>query len=322
MRRHRRLSGAACTSSSRQDASASPSTAGCARHRSSTSGGSSSSGGEQGLLSVAFHPVVRPCQPALLRQLHRPQRAHARRRVPREPRRDARAHPGGEAVALRPAAVPQPQRRPDCVRPGRAPLRGDGRRRRRRRPAEPRAEHGHAARQARADRRVADTAVAADRRARRPQPMAVLVRPSERRPLDGGRRPERVGGDRLPAAVAARRADQLRLGRLRGARAVREQGARRAARWCSRSRSTRTASAARSRVGSSTAVPPCRPRAGGTSTATTAAGSSGACARSTAAPPTSGANRSGSRGCRASARTRAVSCTRRRSTARVYRLAP
>ena len=103
---------------------------------------------------------------------------------------------------------------------------------------------------------------------------------------------------------------------------VREQGARRAARWCSPIEVYAARRAARSRAGSSTAAPRCRPRAAATSTATTAAGSSGACARSTAARPTSGARRSASRACRRSARTRAASCTRRRSTARVYRLAP
>ena len=47
------------------------------------------------------------------------------------------------------------------------------------------------------------------------QPMALLVRPQDRSPVDRRRRPERLGGDRLPAPGAARRS-QLRLERLRG----------------------------------------------------------------------------------------------------------
>ena len=47
------------------------------------------------------------------------------------------------------------------------------------------------------------------------QPLAVQLRPSDRRPLHRGRRPGRVGGDRLPAR-GRRGRPQLRLGRAGG----------------------------------------------------------------------------------------------------------
>ena len=63
----------------------------------------------------------------------------------------------------------------------------------------------------------APTAALAARRLRAAQPVALLVRPRERRPLHRRRRPGRVGGDRLPEARHP--ADrQLRLEPLRGAR--------------------------------------------------------------------------------------------------------
>ena len=56
---------------------------------------------------------------------------------------------------------------------------------------------------------------AGDRRRRRQEPVALLVRPQERRPLDRRRRPELDRGGRS-RRVAVARAPQLRLERLRG----------------------------------------------------------------------------------------------------------
>ena len=60
----------------------------------------------------------------------------------------------------------------------------------------------------------------ADRRARSPQSVALLVRPCERRPLHRRRRTGRLGGDRLPAARQDRDTRELRLAGLRGPRAL------------------------------------------------------------------------------------------------------
>ena len=84
------------------------------------------------------------------------------------------------------------------------------------------------------------------------------------------------------------------------------------ARGSSSSPSTSTATAgatAPSPAASSTAARPCPPRAGATSSATTAAGSSGASRSRAAVRPRSGASRSRSRACPRSARTRAASST-------------
>ena len=60
---------------------------------------------------------------------------------------------------------------------------------------------------------------------RAPQPVALQLRPGDRGPLDRRRRPERDRGGR-PARTARHGPRQLRLGRLRGACAVRGQGPR------------------------------------------------------------------------------------------------
>ena len=59
---------------------------------------------------------------------------------------------------------------------------------------------------------------ARDPRLRASQPLAVLVRPGNRRALDRRRRPERTGGDRLPGRGRARVGRELRLVCLRGDR--------------------------------------------------------------------------------------------------------
>ena len=90
-------------------------------------------------------------------------------------------------------------------------------------------------------------AAAGARGVRPPQPVAVLVRPGDRRPLHRRRRPGHVGGDRLRAPRQAQPGAELRLGGLRGARAVRHRAgsSTRAGRTARRFRSTRTLSAAR-----------------------------------------------------------------------------
>ena len=74
---------------------------------------------------------------------------------------------------------------------------------------------------------------AGDLRLRAAQPVALLVRPQDRRPRDRRRRPGRGRGDRLRAAAAARRGRELRLARVRGdaAQRLRRAGA---AATCSR----------------------------------------------------------------------------------------
>jgi hypothetical protein len=55
-------------------------------------------------------------------------------------------------------------------------------------------------------------------------PVAILIRPRDRRPLDRRRRPERLGGDRLHVG-GRRRRRELRMGPTRGQPAVRRGGA-------------------------------------------------------------------------------------------------
>ena len=168
----------------------------------------------------------------------------------------------------------EPQRRHGGVREGRPRLRRHGRRRLGWGSREPRAEPRFAARQDPPARSGAPRCEARDRRPRSPQSVAVLVRPRERRPLDRRRRPglDRGGRSRRLALAGAA---ELRLGRLRGPRLVREQGARPGPpRQAGRAVQPRSA-AARSRAATSTAARPCRPPPAGTSTATTAAARSG-----------------------------------------------
>ena len=275
------------------------------------------SGGEQGLLSVAFHPNYAK-QPPLLRRLHRRERRHARRRVPLE-RHRRRCRTTAQPAAVRRAAVRQPQRRPAPVRPRRAALRRHGRRRLGRRPGQPRAEPEHPARQA--------LRLNVDKRGARWQVAGY-----------GLRNPWRFSFDRATATStsatsartrweevdvrtprAAARAEQLRLARLGGPLALHARPAgepARRARLPDR-RLQPLARAARSRAATSTAAGRSSRLAAATSTATTAAARSGACARRRASCVGGrGASRSRSRTSRRSARTRPASSTRPRSTAR------
>ena len=151
---------------------------------------------------AGIQPDVRQ-GPALLRRLHRPQRRHARRPLPL--RRDEGDPLVGAAAAVREGLRRQSQRRPAAVRAGRLALVGQRRRRRRRRPRVERAEPRAAVRQADAPGRRRPTLGLAARRLRAAEPLAVLVRPRERRPLHRRRRSERLGGDRLPPARVRRR---------------------------------------------------------------------------------------------------------------------
>src|SRR5215468_3457226 len=91
-------------------------------------------------------------------------------------------------------------------------------------------EHAHAARQAVALEDQDARARVEDRGARLAQPVALLVRFGDRQPLDRRRRPEHVGGGRLPIRRSARQAQELRLEPLRGLLGLRPEpsvGARR-----------------------------------------------------------------------------------------------
>ena len=110
----------------------------------------------------------------------------------------------------------QPQRRPAAVRARRTAVDRHRRRRRRRRPGRQRPGPHRPARQDAADR-PARRGVAGDLRDRAAQPVAVLLRPPDRRPGDRRRRPGRLRGDRLRAgAELARGGRELRLALLRG----------------------------------------------------------------------------------------------------------
>ena len=214
------------------------------------------SGGERGLLGLAFHPQLRD-QRLLLRLLHerrQPDAARAQHRRHRDRALHRHRRPEHRRPRLRadPARHPalvgqQPQRRPAGLRSRRLPVRGGGRRRRRRRSLRDRPEHQHDAgqdpphrreraptRPSTASRRPtrsspAGPAPAADRQLRRDlglrpaQPVALQLRPPDRRPLHRRRRPGRVGGDRLPAR-GRRGRPQLRVGRAGGRPARRGAG--------------------------------------------------------------------------------------------------
>ena len=136
----------------------------------------------------------------------------------------------------------QPQRRPAAVRARQAALHRHRRRRWRRRPARPRAATARTSAtllgkilriDPKAGRRQAVhdpgrqpvpwqalRRAAGDLRLRPAQPVAVLVRPLQRRDDDRRRRPGRVGGDQLPREGQGR-GRELRLARVRGRRALR-----------------------------------------------------------------------------------------------------
>ena len=182
------------------------------------------------------------------------ERRHACRAVPLE-RQRARSRLG-EAAAVRQGLRLEPQRRPAAVRARRPPVLGERRRGRRRRPGAQRPEPGASVRQDRApERQRGPQAELEARRLRPAEPVAVLVRPRERRPLHRRRRPGQLGGDRLSeggtkasrtSAGTATRGAQLRPVDRAALRRLLPRPL---------SRSTRTARAARSAAATSTAAP-------------------------------------------------------------------
>ena len=167
-------------------------------------------GGEQGLLSVAFHPDYAANGRAFVNYTNT-RRRHARGRADGRAGDGGRRSGDGEGAPRGRAAGLEPQRRPARLRARRAPLRGHGRRRRRRRSERERPEHGGPARQApqprhgRLGRDVADAGV------RPAQPVALLLRPRDRRALHRRRRPGRLGGDRR-GRLARRRTSSTSAG--------------------------------------------------------------------------------------------------------------
>ena len=113
-----------------------------------------------------------------------------------------------------------------------------------RRPREPRAEPGQHARQAAAHRPAAGRRRLGDGRDGPAQPVALLVRPGDREPLDRRRRRCDVRGDRLPSAGEDRRARELRLEPITRARRRTTRRSRSPTRPGSCSRSSRTGTSA------------------------------------------------------------------------------
>ena len=229
-------------------------------------------GGEQGLLGLAFHPQLRD-EPPLLRQLHRPRTAT--RTSSSTARTATRALPGTRAAICSSSGQPYSNHNggrlafgPDgrlYVGMGDGGAGGD--------PENRAAEHA-------ARCSASCCAIDVDRRPARaqivalgpPQPVALLVRPRERRPLHRRRRPGRARGDRLPRRAPSPGARELRLGRLRGPRQVRGQGARPGPARACRSRSTATATGCSVTGGYVYRGTAGRAARAATSTATTAAG--------------------------------------------------
>ena len=181
--------------------------------------------GEQGLLGLAFHPdfasngwfYVDYTRAERRRDPH-----HALYRHPARQRRSRSQQRDGGPDDL--PALHQPQRRSGHVWPRRLPLHRHGRWRVGRRSPGERSEPRHVARRPAAPRR--DQWVPLRHPARQPlrgdggarrglghrpaQPLALQLRPRDRRPLHRRRGAESLGGDRLPARRHARR-HQLRL---------------------------------------------------------------------------------------------------------------
>ena len=155
------------------------------------------SGGEQGLLSMAFDPGYAKNHRFYVDYTDQ----NGDTRVVRYISNGTTAIPVvGQAAPLRQGLRLEPQRRPAAVRPRRAALLGQRRRRRGGRPERQRPEPEPAVREDHAPQRERREPALAARRLRPPQPVALLVRPQDRRPLHRRRRPGQVGGDRLPAA--------------------------------------------------------------------------------------------------------------------------
>ena len=178
-------------------------------------------GGEQGLLSVAFHPRYARNRRFYVNYTDR---NGDTRVVEYRSRGLSRSPVTVRQIFFVGRAVPEPQRRPARVRSGRLPLRRDGRRRLRRRPGEPRAESGS----------PLGKMLRFNVNERRPQPvivgygaaqpLAFLVRPAERATCTSATS-ARTPGRRSTTRRAEPGARELRLARLRGQAALLERGA-------------------------------------------------------------------------------------------------
>ena len=170
------------------------------------------SGGEQGLLSVAFLPgyarTTASTSTTPTRAATRAWSSSVRERQGREVER--------APVAVRAPAVREPQRRRAAVRRDGLLYVGMGDGGCGRRPGNRAQSIEREARQAAADQPDCTRRDLADRRARPAQPVAILVRPRQRRPLHRRRRPGSVGGDRLPAARHGSARSRTTAGALRG----------------------------------------------------------------------------------------------------------
>ena len=175
--------------------------------------------GERGLLSVAFHPdyaTLSPSKGFFYVYFTNLAGNIVIKRFSVSPSNPDLAAPGSGFLILKiPAPRPrEPQRRPAPVRSGRLSLRRGRGRRGHRRPREQRAEPRRPPRQTAAARRgwrgpLRDSAVqslrgcaggaAGDLGIRPPEPVALQLRPPDRRPLHRRRRPGHEGGDQPPA---------------------------------------------------------------------------------------------------------------------------
>ena len=179
-------------------------------------------GGEQGLLGLAFSPQYARDHTFYVNYTTRPDGAT---KVVRYRARNGRALPGSAQQILR---IDQPYANhnggnvvfgPDgklWVGMGDGGAGGD---------PENRAQNPKPAREAAPARLRQASPTPEICRDRPAQPVALQLRPQRRRSLDRRRRPGRGRGDRPPSA-RHHRPRQLRLGRVRGALELREQGAR------------------------------------------------------------------------------------------------
>ena len=179
-----------------------------------------SSGGERGCSSVAFHPNYAKNHRFYVDYTDR--NGDTRVVEYRSERRARRSRRRAQQLLF----VDQPYANHNggrlAVRPGRAALRRHGRRRLRRRPGEPRAEPARRARQARCGSIRASRGAKPEIVGLRPaQPVALLVRPADRRPLHRRRRPGRLGGDRLHGRAQSAGSRTTAGTSTRGARASR-----------------------------------------------------------------------------------------------------
>ena len=180
--------------------------------------------GEQGLLGLAFSPKYAKNRHFYVDYTDR----NGDARIVEYKSRGLVAQAEEAAADLLPGrSLSEPQRRPARVRARRLPLHGNGRRRLRRRSGEPGAEPEVDLRQAAEVQRRAKASAAAHRRLRAAEPLALLVRPPDRRPVHRRRRPGLLGGARLHASAARPGSRTTAGASTRASRGTREPGAER-----------------------------------------------------------------------------------------------